>query len=140
MRQCYNKDKNIFGYNSACNNRRSSVTVRHDFMCDDRIRFVPVTMTSRFLNFNSISYTEDRHELRVSGTACRLLETMSGTGEIFISGTVVYNFKQYFNVFVDLDTFLYQSYSYHNRISSNLVRLFVIYYYRHNFLRHSTFL
>ena len=58
---------------------------------------------------------------------------MFGTGEIFISGTVIYNFKQYFNVFVDLDTFLYQSYSYYNRISSNLVRLFVIYYNRQLF-------
>ena len=28
----------------------------------DRIQFLPVTMTSRFLNFNSISYKEDRHE------------------------------------------------------------------------------
>ena len=52
----------------------------------DRIRFLPVTMTGRFSNFNSISYTEDRHELRVTGTKCRLLDTMSGTGGIFISG------------------------------------------------------
>ena len=52
----------------------------------DRIRFLPVTMTGRFSNFNSISYTEDRHELRVTGTKCRLSDTMSGTGEIFISG------------------------------------------------------
>ena len=32
----------------------------------DRIRFLPVTMTGRFSNFNSISYTEDRHELHVT--------------------------------------------------------------------------
>ena len=37
-------------------------------------------MIDRLSNFNSISYTEDRHELRVTGTK------MSGTGEIFISG------------------------------------------------------
>ena len=52
----------------------------------DRIRFLLVTMTGRFSNFNSISYTEDRHKLRVTGTKCRLPDTMSGTGEIFISG------------------------------------------------------
>ena len=52
----------------------------------DRIRSLPVTMTSRFSNFNSISYTEDRHELRVTGTKCRLPDMMSSTGEIFISG------------------------------------------------------
>ena len=52
----------------------------------DRIRFLPVTMTGRFSNFKSISYTEDRHELHVTGTKCRLPDTMSGTGEIFISG------------------------------------------------------
>ena len=43
-------------------------------------------MTGRFSNFNSISYTEDRHELQVTGTKCRLPDMMSGTGEIFISG------------------------------------------------------
>ena len=42
-----------------------------------RIRFLPVTMTGRFSNFNSTSYTEDRHELRVTGSKCRLLDTMS---------------------------------------------------------------
>ena len=52
-----------------------------------RIRFLPVTMTGRFSNFNSISYTEDRYGLRVTGTKCRLPDTMSGTGEISISGT-----------------------------------------------------
>ena len=52
----------------------------------DRIRFLPVTMTGRFSNFNSISYTEDRHELQVTGMKCRLPDTMSGTGEIHISG------------------------------------------------------
>ena len=43
-------------------------------------------MTGMFSNFNSISYTEDWHELRLTGTKCRLSDTMSGTGEIFISG------------------------------------------------------
>ena len=52
----------------------------------DRIRFLPVTMTGRFSNFNSISYTEDRQELRVTGTKYRLPDTMSGIGEMFISG------------------------------------------------------
>ena len=52
----------------------------------DRIRFLPVTMTGRFSNFNSIAYTEDRQELRVTSTNCRLPDTMSGTGEIYISG------------------------------------------------------
>ena len=52
----------------------------------DRIRFLPITMTGRFSNFNSISYTEDRHESRATGTKCRLPDTMSGTGKIFISG------------------------------------------------------
>ena len=54
-----------------------------------RIRFLPVTMTGSFSNFNSISCTEDRHELRVTGTKYRLPDTMSGTGEIFISGAGV---------------------------------------------------
>ena len=31
----------------------------------DRIRFLPVTMTGMFSNFNSLSYTEDRHEYLV---------------------------------------------------------------------------
>ena len=52
----------------------------------DRIRFLPVTMTDRFSNFNSITYTEDQHEMRVTGTMCRQPDTMSGTSEIFISG------------------------------------------------------
>ena len=43
-------------------------------------------MTGRFSNFNSISYSEDWHELRVTGTRCRLPEKMSGTDVIFISG------------------------------------------------------
>ena len=54
-----------------------------------RIRFLPVTMTGRFLTFNSISYTEARHEWRVIGTIgtmCRLPDIVSGTGEIFIPG------------------------------------------------------
>ena len=54
----------------------------------DRIRFLPVTMTGRFSNVSSISYTEDRHELRVTVTKCRLPDKMSGTSEIFISGAV----------------------------------------------------
>ena len=58
----------------------------------DRIRFLPVTMTDRFSNVNSISYTEDRQELSVTGTKCRLPDTMSGTGKIFISGAVVVHF------------------------------------------------
>ena len=65
----------------------------------DRIRFLPVTMTGRFSKFNNISYTEDRHELRMTGTKCQLPDTMSGTGEIFISGAAstyfiyLYSFK-----------------------------------------------
>ena len=43
-------------------------------------------VTDRFSNFDSISYTEDRQELRGSGTKGRQLHKMSGTGEIFISG------------------------------------------------------
>ena len=57
-------------------------------MCDRQDSFLPVTMTDRFSNFNSISYTDDRHELRVTGTKCRLPDTMSGTSKIFISGAV----------------------------------------------------
>ena len=53
----------------------------------DRIHFLPVTMTERFSNVNRISYTDDRHESRVTGTKCRLPDTMSGTDEIFVSGT-----------------------------------------------------
>ena len=64
----------------------------------DRIRFLPVTMTDRFSNFNSISYTEDRHKLRVTGTRYRLPDTKSGTGEISISGAVVaVNFRYSFS-------------------------------------------
>ena len=55
----------------------------------DRIRFLPVTMTGRFSNFNSISYAKDRHELRVTGTNCRLPDTKSGTDKIFISSPVM---------------------------------------------------
>ena len=55
----------------------------------DRIRFLPLTMTGRFSNFNSMSYTEDRHELRVTGTKCRLPDTMSGTDKISILGAEV---------------------------------------------------
>ena len=52
----------------------------------DRVRFLPVTMTGRFSNFNTILYTEDQHDLHVTGTKCRLPDIVSGTGEIFISG------------------------------------------------------
>ena len=68
------------------------ITASHRSLSDtiscviDRIRFLPVTMTGRFSNFNSISYTEDRHELRMTGTKCRLPDMVSSTGEIFISG------------------------------------------------------
>ena len=54
----------------------------------DRIRFLPVTMTGRFSNFTSISYAEDRHELRVTGTKWRLPDIVSGASKIFISGAV----------------------------------------------------
>ena len=54
----------------------------------NRIRFLQITMAGMFLNFNSISYTEDRHELRVTDKKCRLTDTMSGNGKIFISGAV----------------------------------------------------
>ena len=49
----------------------------------DMIRFLPVTMTCRFLNFNSITYTEDRHEssdrheLQIAGTRCPALAKSS---------------------------------------------------------------
>ena len=61
----------------------------------DRIRFLPVTMTGRFSNFNSRSYTEDWHEFRVTGTMRGLPGTMSGTGEIFISGAGIKLVKHY---------------------------------------------
>ena len=54
-----------------------------------RIPFLLVTVTGRFSNSNSISYTEDRLELQVTGTKCRLPDTMSGIDEIFISGAVL---------------------------------------------------
>ena len=44
-----------------------------------RIRSLPVTMTGRFSNFNSISYIDDQHELGVTGTKCQLPDTMSGS-------------------------------------------------------------
>ena len=53
----------------------------------NRIRFLLVTMTRRFSKFISLSYREDRHELRVTVTKCRLPDTMYVTGEISISGT-----------------------------------------------------
>ena len=66
------------------------ITASHRSLSDtiscvtDRMRFLPVAMTVRSSNFNSTSYTEDRHEFRVTGTRCRLPDTMSGTGEISI--------------------------------------------------------
>ena len=60
----------------------------------DRIRFRPVTMTGRFSNFNSISYTVDWHKLRVTGTKCRLPDTLSVTCEIFNSGTDLSEFRR----------------------------------------------
>ena len=69
------------------------ITAGHRLLSDtmscvtDRIRFLPVTITGSFSNVNSISYTEDRHKLRVTGTKCRLPDIVSGTGEIFISGS-----------------------------------------------------
>ena len=48
----------------------------------DRICFLPVTMTGKFSNFNSTSYSKDRHELQVTETKCPLPDTMSSTGEI----------------------------------------------------------
>ena len=71
------------------------ITADHQSLSDtiscvtDKIRFLPVTLTGRFSNFNSISYTEDLHKLQVTGTKCQLPDTMSGTGEIFISGAVL---------------------------------------------------
>ena len=46
----------------------------------DRICFLPVTMTGRFSNFNSLSYTKDWYKLQLNGTKCGLPDTMSGTG------------------------------------------------------------
>ena len=66
-------------HSSAWNNRQSSVTVRHDLMFS-------AGHNDSFSNFNSTSYTEDRHELRVTDTRCRLTDTKSAIGEIFISG------------------------------------------------------
>ena len=58
----------------------------------DRIRFLPVTMTGRFSNFNSISYIEDRRELCVTDKKCRLPDIVSATDEISISGAAyLYN-------------------------------------------------
>ena len=54
--------------------------------CLRTLQFSLLTMTDRYSNFNIISYTEDRHELRVTDTKCRLPDTMSATCEISISG------------------------------------------------------
>ena len=55
----------------------------------NRIRFLPVTKTGRCSKFNSISYKEDWHKLRVIGRKYRLPDTMSRISEIFISGAVL---------------------------------------------------
>ena len=70
----------------AWNNRWSSVTVRHDFMCDRQDSFLPVTMTGRFSNFNSISYKEYRKELQVTGTRCRLRHDVLHWWNIYFRG------------------------------------------------------
>ena len=60
-------------YSSAWNNRRSSVTVRHGFMCDRQDSFSAGQNDQQvFKNFNSI-------ELWVTGTKCPLPYTMSGS-------------------------------------------------------------
>ena len=66
----------------------------------DRIRFLPVTMTRRFSNFNSKSHTGYRHKLRVTGTKCQLPDTMSDTGEIFISDAG----RQFLGTWVDVSS------------------------------------
>ena len=57
-----------------------------------------VTDRSRFLPVVSISWTGDRQELRVTGTKCRLPDTMSGTGKKFISSAERYALDAYFNL------------------------------------------
>ena len=52
----------------------------------DRICFLPVTMTGKFSNFNSTSYTKDRHDLQVTKMKCPLPDTMSG-GRDFVPVT-----------------------------------------------------
>ena len=52
-------------------------------------------MTDKFSYLNSISCTEDRHELRVTGMKWRLPDIVSGTGEIFISGAAHDNGQTY---------------------------------------------
>ena len=53
------------------------ITASHQSLSDaiscvtDKIRFLLDTVTGRFSNFNSISYAEDRHKLRVTGTKCQ---------------------------------------------------------------------
>ena len=55
----------------------------------DRIRFLPVTHDLQVFKFQwYISYTEDRHELR-----------MAGTGEIFISGAAQFSECKESNLF-----------------------------------------
>ena len=61
-----------------------------------RIRFLPVTKTGRCSKFNSISYKEDWHKLRVIGRKYRLPDTMSRISEIFISGAVLINVRCFF--------------------------------------------
>ena len=51
----------------------------------DGIRFLPVTMTGRFSNLNSISYTEDRYELRVTGVIVNIYSPKKITPRVEIS-------------------------------------------------------
>ena len=80
---CWNITKPVHEINAG--HRSLSGTIS---CVTERIRFLPVTMTGRFSNFNSKSYREDRHKMQVIDTKCQLPDTMSGTSEIFISGAV----------------------------------------------------
>ena len=74
---------------SAWNNRRSSVI---------RIRFLLVTMTCRFSNFNSISYTEDQHVLFVTGTKWPVIERLRdralNLALTLLLGELIYKYKE----------------------------------------------
>ena len=64
-----------FKHIKKCSYAVHEITAGHQSLCGtiscvtDRIRFMLVTMTGRLSKFNSISYTEDLHELRVTGTS-----------------------------------------------------------------------
>ena len=64
----------------------------------NRIHFLPVTMTGRCSKFNSISYKEDRHKLRVISRKYRLPDTMSRISKIFISGAALINVRCFFSI------------------------------------------